>query len=154
MKIDDIKITGKGGDQNWLVPPSVKYMAGMKTMTFSAVAKSSTEPSGYQVIIQFLDVDKSDLVKDKDGDFAITADTLRNKDCKVACHCMAYILGGCLKGNIKHHCNLVSNKMLTDYERKTDNPNLTKNPNGDAQMCKHLAGLKDWIFNECDFVID
>lgn len=148
MTIDDIKVTGKGGDQNWLVPPTAKYMTGMKTLTFSAVAQSSRDNAGYQVIIQFLGVEPDELKQSPEGDYRTSAETLRNKDCKVACHCMAYIMGGCLKGNIKHNCNLVTNKMLTGYERKTDNPNLAKNPNGDAQMCKHLAGLKDWIFDE------
>lgn len=148
MKIDDIKITGKGGDQNWLVPPTCKYMSGMKTLTFTATAQSSRDNAGYNVIIQFLGIEPEDLIQSPEGDYRVSAETLRNKDCKVACHCMAYIMGGCLKGNMAHKCNLVTNKMLTGYERKTDNPNLAKNPSNEPQMCKHLAGLKDWIFTE------
>jgi len=149
MTIDQINVVGKGGDIDWLVPPSVNYAVGMKTLTFSALAQShSNGHKGYEVIIQFLGIEPEDIVKDSDGDARITADTLRSKDCKVACHCQQYIMGGCLKGNMKHHCNLVTNKQFTGYERKTDNPNLAKNPNEEPQMCKHLAGLKDWILNQ------
>lgn len=149
MTIDQIKVVGNGGDVVWLVPPSVSYAAGVKTLTFTAVAQSMSDPKkGYEVYIQFLGVSPDEIVKNEQGEGRVSASTLRDKTCKVACHCKHYINGGCMKGNIEHHCNLVTNKQFWGYQRTTDNPNLVKNPNKEAWLCKHLAGLKDWILND------
>lgn len=137
MTINDFEIVGNIADIDWKTPVETNYAAGMKLLSFKAIAASSNrEHAGYEVAIDFLRVEPDEVHN---------WEALQNKDIKVACHCKQYIFGGCLKGNMHHGCNKTTNAEFTHYERKTDNPNLVRNKEQNPQMCKHLAGLLEII---------
>lgn len=116
-----------------------KYDRAQKKLYISAVVKSS-KGSGYNVRIAFFDVEDQGMKPEElaAGNFPIP-DDIMSKPIKVDCDCMDYVLGGALKGNLKHGSALFTDAQLTNYEKKTDRPE--KNPENLPYGCKHITSV-------------
>lgn len=145
MKINDFEQTGNLQDIDWKSEMDIQYSPQMKTLTFKRVAASSEPTKGYVVSAMFLGVLPTDFNTEVGK---IKRESLESKDVKVDCHCKAYIMGGCLKGNLENGCALNTHADLTKYKRVTDNPNLVRNAEKKPQLCKHLVGLIKNILDE------
>ena len=128
-------------DEDFKVPVKSSFGGDFKTLTFSAVASSKSNPTkGYDVRIKLLNVDWSEVVKDINGNAIISEDTWNNKNMEVDCGCPNY-RWNCYQGTKANDANMYTDKEVDTYKRKTDNPNLARNPNKELRMCKHLYSL-------------
>lgn len=119
---------------------SVRYDLAQKKLHFNVMVKGSNN-NAYKVEIAFYDIDPGDLTSEDlaKGMIPRAIKDLDNKPIKVDCDCTSYTLGGCLKGNLKSGCALYTDKVLTNYKKKTDREE--KNPENKPMACKHIIGV-------------
>lgn len=116
-----------------------RYDLAQKKLSFKGMAKGSNNKL-YKVEVAFFDVEPDGLTTEDlvAGKYPMPKN-LSEKPIKVDCDCFDYVLGGCLKGNLKNGCALYTDKTLTNYKKKTDRPE--KNPENQAYGCKHIVSF-------------
>ena len=116
-----------------------RYDLSQKKLSFKAYAKGSNNKL-YKVEVAFYDVGPDGLTPSDLGQGKFPRPkNLLDKNIKVDCDCVDYTLGGCLKGNLHNDCALYTDKVLTNYKKKTDRPE--KNAENTPYGCKHIVSF-------------
>ena len=116
-----------------------RYDLSQKKLSFKSYAKGSNNKL-YKVEVAFYGIEPGNLTSDDlvAGKFPRPKDLL-DKEIKVDCDCVDYTLGGALKGNLHNGCALYTDRVLTNYKKKTDRPE--KNAENMGYGCKHIVSF-------------
>lgn len=116
-----------------------RYDLSQKKLSFKGMAQGSNNKL-YKVEVAFFDVEPGGLTpSDLGAGKYPMPQNLLEKPIKVDCDCIDYTLGGCLKGNLHNDCALYTDRVLTNYKKKTDRPE--NNQENEPYGCKHIVSF-------------